>query len=533
MHLAPIPSTRGPFALAFGDSAVSLMQHAPGGWRMVDRVALDDTEFTSKTQAMARHLGGRRQVTLWLPPGHVLSLRLSADEARDIGASIAARTGLDPTSLTTATLSRSASGDRIVFAADKTTLGESIEFARSWGFEPVSATVRPDSLPDGAPPCFSHPGLPGAPSRRKMARIAGAVAAVVVAAVMVTSTEAPSPQEPGLEPAAMSEPRALSAVMTGSYRPSAMAPSPVPVQAVALQAPTAPKDRVVIRPEQPVPVTGHRDTLPLHQQPPLHLAAIGPGHHADTEPVPPFQAAALTARSAPAMPEASGDPAPLRPAVADTAPEIRDTDAPPDPAGNASAGESAGEPAQTDAGGEVLAAAVSVPAEPRPSGQSAAPSLTPTSAMSPADAARAAVLEAIKPVPRPEVPLVVALRAPPPTARPRGIAVAARAQRDAAAARAAAGRAAAASTATVRGTTTAEVSRVATVQRGLPQGETGLIGVFVNGNDRAALLVLPDGLVTRVRRGDRVEGWTVSAIDETTVRLTGGSGARTLQVPQR
>jgi type IV pilus biogenesis protein PilP len=57
--------------------------------------------------------------------------------------------------------------------------------------------------------------------------------------------------------------------------------------------------------------------------------------------------------------------------------------------------------------------------------------------------------------------------------------------------------------------------------------------VFASGNDRTALLRLPDGRVTRVRRGDNVEGWTVSSIDDSTVRLTGRSGARTLRVPTR
>jgi type IV pilus biogenesis protein PilP len=153
----------------------------------------------------------------------------------------------------------------------------------------------------------------------------------------------------------------------------------------------------------------------------------------------------------------------------------------------------------------------------------------------PAEAARLAALAAVAPPPRPEQPIVAGLNAPRPAARPRSIAAAARADREAQAARVAAASRQASTPADRQsgGPAPADVARAATVTAGLPAGETGLIGVFASGNDRTALLRLPDGRVTRVRRGDNVEGWTVSSIDDSTVRLTGRGGARTLRVPTR
>lgn len=79
--------------------------------------------------------------------------------------------------------------------------------------------------------------------------------------------------------------------------------------------------------------------------------------------------------------------------------------------------------------------------------------------------------------------------------------------------------------------TPANLAQAATIRGALPPGETGLLGVIGDGGTRTALLRTSDGRVQRVGRGDRVDGWTVSAIDATSVRLQGNGGTRTLRVP--
>jgi type IV pilus biogenesis protein PilP len=130
------------------------------------------------------------------------------------------------------------------------------------------------------------------------------------------------------------------------------------------------------------------------------------------------------------------------------------------------------------------------------------------------------------------------LRAPRPVQRPARPAVAAPAPERAPAAAQPATQARRTPSATGARSTTVtanpqDISRLATIRGALPPGQAGLIGVFGDGPNRQALLRLPNGRIQRVNRGDRVEGWTVSAIDDNSVRLSGPSGGRTLHVPSR
>lgn len=534
MPVPMIPGLGPQVALAFSDTAVSLMRRTGGQWRVVDQVAIDASDFEAKATALTRHLGRRREVALWLPPGHVLSVRLDPVDAQDVSAALAARVGLDPLTLTTVVLPQPSTGDSIVFAVDRTTLGEAIGFARSWGFVPVSATVRPDSVPGDAVPHFTHPDLTRTPARWAVAGALGAAAAALLVAFLSASPERPS------APSAPAVPVVIEAAMA----PPDMQPPRAPVVAGSAQAavprrPSVPVNLAAAPERSPSALSTPGAPPPVPERATVTLTSVGPFHAGDLAVASPRFDSPMVSRSMPTAPQGGAE-------------DVTDHRHAPRPATGALADEgllalpggiSAAEADAADADAALQMAAIADPADPgvgadaraAPPSSGAAFDIEPA-AEAPivtAEPALAAMMEAlgtVMPPPRPEQPVIVGITAPRPVARPRSIATAARADREAQAARvAAASRAAAPS----RDPAPAEVGRMATVQRGLPADETGLIGVFANGNNRTALLRLSDGRVTRVRRGDTVEGWTVSSIDSATVRLTGRSGARTLRVPTR
>lgn len=79
--------------------------------------------------------------------------------------------------------------------------------------------------------------------------------------------------------------------------------------------------------------------------------------------------------------------------------------------------------------------------------------------------------------------------------------------------------------------TTARVARVATIEDGINLGGVSLIGIFGTSNARRALIRMPRGRYVQVQRGDRVSGWTVSAISEDSVRVHKGSQSSILRMP--
>ncbi len=78
----------------------------------------------------------------------------------------------------------------------------------------------------------------------------------------------------------------------------------------------------------------------------------------------------------------------------------------------------------------------------------------------------------------------------------------------------------------------AEVARAATIENGINLGGVSLIGIFGTANARRALVRLPQGRYVQVKRGDKVRGWTVSAISENNVRVQKGSQNSILRMPQ-
>lgn len=77
----------------------------------------------------------------------------------------------------------------------------------------------------------------------------------------------------------------------------------------------------------------------------------------------------------------------------------------------------------------------------------------------------------------------------------------------------------------------AQVARAATIEDGINLGGVSLIGIFGTANARRALVRLPQGRYVQVKRGDRVRGWTVSAISEDNIRVQKGAQNSILRMP--
>lgn len=78
--------------------------------------------------------------------------------------------------------------------------------------------------------------------------------------------------------------------------------------------------------------------------------------------------------------------------------------------------------------------------------------------------------------------------------------------------------------------TRASVGRYATVSDALPLEHTSMLGVFGKPGKRRAILRMPDGEVRRVAKGENVDGWTVTGIEATSMRLSRGGETRQLNL---
>lgn len=79
--------------------------------------------------------------------------------------------------------------------------------------------------------------------------------------------------------------------------------------------------------------------------------------------------------------------------------------------------------------------------------------------------------------------------------------------------------------------TGARVGSAATIKDGIALGDISLIGIFGTKKTRRALVRLPQGRYVQVSRGDRLSGWTVSAVSEDAVRIQKGSKNKVLRLP--
>ncbi|MEM9851354.1 MAG: hypothetical protein AAF761_05080 [Pseudomonadota bacterium] len=81
------------------------------------------------------------------------------------------------------------------------------------------------------------------------------------------------------------------------------------------------------------------------------------------------------------------------------------------------------------------------------------------------------------------------------------------------------------------GPTATTVARAATERTRFSKSRMSLVGVFGTPAARRALVRLPTGRYVKVKAGDRVSGWQVSAIGESSLRIRKGSRNQTLRIP--
>lgn len=557
-------------ALAFSDTAITLWRRAHGGGLSpLFGARLDAEDFLERVRALPQRAGLRPgrplEVVLWLPPEHVVSEPAPAGAVAEIALALAMRTGRDPASLSVC-LAEDGEAGRLAFAADQSTVDEAVAYARGWGFAPVAVSVPPDQAPDGVVVALPAKGLV-IRRRAPLALAAGLAGAAVLGGVAASLWLA----EPGREVVVSPPVPAVAAVDQGPMvrPPSAVA---VPDTLAAMESRSAPgavesqpADMQRARPGVPDQPTGVvRVSAPEVSEPGLRagivVASLGPldiglaeSAFREIEAVAtlPVVPAPMTVPQRPI-----GDSPPVAEALSDTPPAGSDmaarSDTPgrsdtsarsdtsegdPLPEGDATADASA-DPDETVAG---LAPMPAVLPPPRPGMEPAEADLAALAetaslgADGEADmggvaeaetvavdvaaiAAPAPSLRTLAPTVRPDRPEpALRLAAPRPGTRPvRRPAVAV-----------------AAAPAQPSPTTPASLAQAATLRGALPPGETGLLGVIGSGGTRSALLRTSDGRVQKVERGDRVDGWTVSAIDATSVRLQGNGGTRTLRVPSR
>jgi type IV pilus biogenesis protein PilP len=78
----------------------------------------------------------------------------------------------------------------------------------------------------------------------------------------------------------------------------------------------------------------------------------------------------------------------------------------------------------------------------------------------------------------------------------------------------------------------ANIQKEATENAGFSKRRMSLIGVYGTSSSRRALVRMPSGRYVKVKRGQNISGWKVSAIGEKTVRITKGSRNQVLRLPK-
>ncbi|MBV1865468.1 MAG: type IV pilus biogenesis protein PilP, partial [Rhodobacteraceae bacterium] len=79
--------------------------------------------------------------------------------------------------------------------------------------------------------------------------------------------------------------------------------------------------------------------------------------------------------------------------------------------------------------------------------------------------------------------------------------------------------------------TATTVAKAATEKGRFNKRQMSLVGVFGTSNARRALVRMPSGRYVKVKTGDRLSGWKVSAIGESSVRIIKGSKNQILRMP--
>ena len=74
------------------------------------------------------------------------------------------------------------------------------------------------------------------------------------------------------------------------------------------------------------------------------------------------------------------------------------------------------------------------------------------------------------------------------------------------------------------------LANVATLKDAIKLDQTSLLGVFGTSKNRRALLRMADGRMKRVSQGEVIDGWVISRIQATSMRMTRGTEVRNLRL---
>ena len=183
-------------ALDFGAETITLLVEdvdAPQGWSPLASAALESDDFSDQIEAL-RVLAAKHstacEVDLWLPADQVLSTYLELKSAQFWNRTnaakdaLCARTGLARGDINV-DLTRAPGEVWAICAAEAKVVAEALDYARRWGFAPLMVTTRYADAAFAAPP-----DLTGLADRRPLIAGAAAAAAAVIALAVIAWPDA-------------------------------------------------------------------------------------------------------------------------------------------------------------------------------------------------------------------------------------------------------------------------------------------------------------------------------------------------------
>lgn len=549
-------------ALDFGAEKVTLLSEdasTPQGWSALAEASLTDDDFADQVEALrsaAAKVSPDCAVDLWLPADQILNSHLNLAESKPWSrvaaakAAIAERTPLSANEITL-DLAPGPEGLWIACATETAVVDEAQSYARKWGFAPAMTTTR------HADAAFSKPpNLGGGAGPNRGAIAGGALVAAAVVATVAYIAWPTAPAEPNFSPAHI------------ALAPAASLQSPAPAQAAPATAPQASSSDVIVlrsAPTAPNPsllfdATASDEAYDFSASLDLitpSFAAPGPTEFQSPSGVktPPLlvtvaYAPPLTAFDAPIIDTAVLEPFDDEPQVDPSEPGVLAALAPREAQPTAPTTLQSFEVASLGDGPlalrtedllvEELAEDTSEETPPSDAGAADEPAAAPTPEVPTVNIERdprepvqeaakeddtpgpGAVAQAPKPAKRPDsldmTPGVGAVAAAPQaksrpkSIKPKPLAVA----RNTSSAKTV--------RAPSRGRPTGTgLANAATLKGALVLNQTSLLGVFGTSKNRRALLRMSDGQMRRVSQGEVIDGWVISRIQATSMRMTRGA----------
>lgn len=568
-------------ALDFGAETITLLVRdadAPQGWSPLGSAMVADENFSDQIEGvrgLAAEHSADCEVDLWLPADQVLNTHLELSSpglggsAKAAKVALGGRTGLSPDQINL-DLAKAPGEVWAICAAETKVVVEAQDYARRWGFAPNLVTTRHADAAFTAPP-----DLTGGASRKPLLIGAGAAAvaaAGLVLAVLLWPSSEVTPSATGPERIAMAPAEALAAPPASEGEDVA---HPDGAQgAVAIMQPEAPepdyqknaaletKDHdfvaSILSPAPQFPdflsvdfsLPRAEDVTPIY----ANVAYRAPSlvHAAPTvealEQLLPGEAPATGPAVLPSLSLGAGlvDPA-ARPselgsfdvAVLGPAPRALRTEDLILQHDAVAAPEAAPEEAEAQKEAETPEDAAAPEADAEPSAE-AAPIIQ--NATDPREAAPEPEVEEVEEAPGPGS----VAAAPRPGKRPDSLDMSPGPGAVAAAPSALSRPKSIKPKATAVARNTSSAKTVRAPSRGKPTGrglaaaatlkgaitldQTSLLGVFGTSKNRRALLRMSDGRMKRVSQGEVIDGWVVSRINATSMRMTRGAETRNLNL---